>query len=183
MLVSVASFSLGLPGTLVLVGLLLPALLLVSLPRLAAVDQSAEAPPARVLASLRSDPIFAPLAPSAIERVADRTSIVDAPAGKVIAREGEVGDRYYRVLAGELEVRITDRVVRRLGVGDSFGEIALLYAVPRTATVAALSPVTLVAVEHGDFLTTVTGDSKSRAEAETVARRFLGEHKESELRE
>ena len=89
-------------------------------------------------------------------------------------REGEIGDRYYCVLEGDLEVHVHGRLVRTLGRGDSFGEIALLHAVPRTATVAARSAVTLVAVEGVDFLETVTRHPKSLVQANVGAQRFLG---------
>ncbi len=88
-------------------------------------------------------------------------------------REGEIGDRYYCVLEGDLEVVIDNRLVRVLGRGDSFGEIALLQAIPRTATVLARSPSTLVAVEGIDFLETVTRHPQSLEHAHAGTRHLL----------
>ncbi len=52
--------------------------------------------------------------------------------------------------------------------GDSFGEIALIRDVPRTATAAALSDVILYALEREDFLGAVTGHAPSAEAAERV---------------
>jgi CRP-like cAMP-binding protein len=64
-------------------------------------------------------------------------------------------------------------VTREVGPGDSFGEIALLRDVPRTATVRALMPVTLAVLARQDFLDAVTGHGESSALAEGVVRRHL----------
>ena len=72
-------------------------------------------------------------------------------------REGEVGDDYYAVVDGTLEVTIRGRHRREMGRGEGFGEIALLADVPRTATVAALTEGSLLVIERGAFRTAVTG--------------------------
>jgi len=173
LLVSGVSAALGARGALVAFGLLVPAVLALALRRLLAIDDAAVGPPAEVLASLRADPIFAPLAAPGIERLAARAAVVEVPVGEAVMREGEVGDRYYRVLAGALEVRIDGAFVRLLGPGDGFGEIALLRAIPRTATVTATSPARMVALDRATFLETVTGHPQSHARAATTASRLL----------
>ena len=58
-----------------------------------------------------------------------------------------------------------DGVVRptSMGHGTGFGEIALLHAVPRTATVTASTPGRLLVVGAGDFLAAVTGSADGHA--------------------
>jgi len=72
--------------------------------------------------------------------------------------KGEPGDAFYVVAAGRLSVT-TDAVrpPHELAADDSFGEIALLRSVPRTATVRTLEACRLLRVERDDFLAAVTG--------------------------
>jgi CRP-like cAMP-binding protein len=85
-----------------------------------------------------------------------------------MVREGDVGDRFYIVVEGEVEVSQYDRVVSELGPGGYFGEIALLRDVRRTATVTARTDVVLYALDRDDFLASVTGHPQSAEAAETV---------------
>ena len=76
--------------------------------------------------------------------------------GAVIIRQGEIGDRFYIIESGEVEIvqRDAEQKERRLGTrsaGDSFGEVALLQPVKRTATVRCLTPVDVLTFTRQDF--------------------------------
>ena len=58
--------------------------------------------------------------------------------------------------------------------GETFGEIALLRDVPRTATVTAIEDSTLLALERDDFIAAVTGHAPSREAADAVIGARLG---------
>jgi len=90
------------------------------------------------IALLRSLPLFAELPAPAIEGLAAALTPVHLPAGAVLIRQGDVGDAYYAIAAGELDVRQNGQFLRRCGRGEGVGEIALLRAIPRTATVTAM---------------------------------------------
>jgi CRP-like cAMP-binding protein len=116
--------------------------------------------------------MFDPLSMVAKEHVAGRLIPVDVPAGAVVIRKGEPGDRFYIVAEGKLE--IANGVRETAGPGDFFGEIALLRDVPRTATVRAAAPSKLYALERADFIEAVTGHPEVRAAGETVVAERLG---------
>jgi CRP-like cAMP-binding protein len=64
--------------------------------------------------------------------------------------------------------------VAHLSAGDSFGEIALLRDVPRTASVRALTDVGTFVLERDVFLEAVTGHALSREAADEVVATRLG---------
>ncbi len=68
--------------------------------------------------------------------------------GQVVVREGDPGEALYLIRKGQVEVstiREGKRIeLARLGPGACFGEVALLSGRPRTATVVALEPCTML---------------------------------------
>lgn len=156
----------GTNTTLLIVGLVLPALLLPAWPALRRVDASARIPPG--LGLLRVVPIFAPLPEPVLERLASSAVVVTVPAGNAVFAQGDRGDRFYVIESGRAEVMVDGGPPKVLGPDDFFGEIALLHDVPRTATVRAADELRLVAVERDDFIAAVTGHAPSLAAAESV---------------
>jgi hypothetical protein len=158
----------GARGGTVAVGLLVPVVALLVWPRLVAADTAATVPE-REIQLLRTVPLFAPLSAPVLERLAARLIPIAAAAGTSIVREGERGDRFYVVEMGEVVVTVGGREIEVHGPGGFFGEVALIRAVPRTATVTALSDVTLYALEREDFLEAVTGQPESAAAADAIS--------------
>jgi MFS family permease len=158
--------ALGLRTTLVIVGVLLPALLLPAWPTLRRVDARSRIP--KALDRLRSVAIFAPLPPPVLERLAASAVEVVLPAGEAVFSQGEHGDRFYVIESGRAEVSGDGAEPKTLGAGEFFGEIALLRDVPRTATVRAAGELRLYAIERDDFIAAVTGHAPSLAAAESV---------------
>jgi MFS family permease len=152
---------------LVVAGVLLPAVLVPLWPRLAAIDASARVPSAP-LELLRAIPLFAPLPPPVLERLAASAAKVTAPPGAAVVEQGAPGDLFYVVASGRAVVEIDGARSAELGPGDFFGEIALLHNVPRTATVRALDQLRLYALGRDVFVTAVTGHAQSREAAESV---------------
>ena len=89
--------------------------------------------------------------------------------------QGQVGESFYVIVAGEVEVRENGGVLRVLGDGDSFGEIALLRDVPRTANCVARTDAEIYMLGRDVFVAAVSGDVRSSVEAETVMTRRLDE--------
>jgi hypothetical protein len=135
------------------------------------VDGQADAPVVEVRA-LRRIPMFTALPGPALEGLARAAEAVVAPSGTVLVHEGERGDAYFAVVAGNVEVTMAGRHIRTMGRGEGFGEIALLADVARTATVTACGEVELLRLERRPFLLAVTGHDASRRTAWAVARGY-----------
>jgi MFS family permease len=130
----------------------------------------AEAPvPVVQIALLRSMPLFGELPAPALEGLAAALTPAEAPAGTVLIRQGEEGDAYYAIAAGQLDVFQDGRFVRRCGRGEGVGEIALLRAVPRTATVTAHTDTTVYQLAREPFLTAVLGHAATQRQAHGLA--------------
>ena len=155
----------------VAVGLVLPLLALAAYRRLAETDDAVA--PAPELELVEQVPMFGPLSVAAKERVAANLISLSPQAGDVVIRAGEVGDRFYIVGQGELEVS-AEGVEKRISHADYFGEIALLRDVPRTATVKALVDSRLYALQREDFLAAVTGHEAAHAAGHAVVEQRLG---------
>jgi hypothetical protein len=147
---------------------ILPLVALVSGRRLFALDAAAHVPIVEI-ALLRSLRIFRALPAPALEGLARSVEPVGLAVGDVLIREGEQGDCFYAIADGRLEVTIGGVPVATKVRGDGVGEIALLYNVPRTATVTAASPATVFALTRAAFLAAVAGHAPTAQAAIAVA--------------
>jgi CRP/FNR family transcriptional regulator, cyclic AMP receptor protein len=87
-------------------------------------------------------PLFKNLSRGELVQLAKLTEDLEVDDGKVLARESEIGHEFFVIVDGEVVVTKGSEEVRKLGPGDFFGEIALIWESPRrTATVAAAGPV------------------------------------------
>lgn len=146
----------GLRGALAALGLLLPALVALRWRALTRLE-AGTAVPEEAFRLLRSVPMFAPLPLGMIESLSQRLTPVAAGAGTAVVREGERGDYFYVIAAGEFDVSRGAGEFPSLAAGDVFGEIALLRDVPRTATVTARTDGRLYALDRDAFLSAVSG--------------------------
>ncbi len=80
-------------------------------------------------------------------------SLVNLPKGHAVCREGDKGDSFYLIYRGEVEVtkKGWERPVAKLGPGEFFGEMALLFGEPRSATVTALKEGQAFVLRQADF--------------------------------
>lgn len=165
---------LGPRGALIATGALLPTLSVLLWTRLRKLDGVGMAP-AEALDLLQATPLFRPLPGPVLEELAAKLVVVTTSAGEQVIREGDAGDRFYLVGSGEVEVSSAGQPVATLGLGEYFGEIALLRDVPRTATVRAKTDTRLYALERDEFLSAVTGHPESAEAADAVvASRLAG---------
>jgi putative peptide zinc metalloprotease protein len=125
-------------------------------------------------AALAALPFFRGLDPLELDRIAARLVTRRVPAGQTVVSEGDPGDRYYIVRDGQAQVSIAGEVIRSLGRGDSFGELALLYGHPRTATVTAKTDLVLAGLGREDFLRLVRGSREKIGEFRARTAHYVG---------
>jgi CRP-like cAMP-binding protein len=107
-------------------------------------------------AILRDIGLFGALPDDVLVRLAQTLNVVEVPAGATLFKEGEDGRSMYVVLRGEIEVtkrshRGTDARMALLGPGDWFGEMAIVDVQPRSASILALAPTSLLAITTNDL--------------------------------
>jgi hypothetical protein len=149
-----------------------PALLLIIGRELRGIDAHADVPVVEV-ALLRSLPIFAALGAPALEGLARASQPLEIGAGDCLIREGQVGDCYYAIVDGTLEVTQQSVPIRTVGRGEGVGEVALLAGVPRTATVTAKTPARLLRIESERFIEVVTQHPPSASVGDALVRERL----------
>jgi len=92
----------------------------------------------------------------ALEKLLSSTAVRTFAPAEVIVREGEPGRSLFLIENGTVEVHTTDPagrlvVLAELGPGDFFGEVAVLTGRPRTATILAREPVTVIEITREDL--------------------------------
>ena len=76
----------------------------------------------------------------------------DVPAGTVIFEAGTSGTEMFGVVAGEVEVRLPNGAVRKLGPDETFGEMAIIDSSPRSGTAVAVADTKLAVIDRPKFL-------------------------------
>jgi MFS family permease len=163
----------GIRGALALGGALLPAAALVVYPRLHRIDDHASVPEA-ALSAVAAVPLFEPLPPTSLEKLARAAASETVPAGAAVVTQGEFGNTFYVIVSGSFEVSSDGRLLRTLGPGDFFGEIALLRDVRRTATVSAATDSVVLAIRRMEFLSAVLGNLESARSVEEIVSSRVG---------
>ena len=164
--------TIGARAALVAVGLLAPVACVLFWWRATSVDRSVEVR-TEAIDLFRRVPMLRPLPVTAIEQLAQNADRSEVPAGVAVFEAGETGDSFYVVEEGQVEVLDGESVVRTMGPGEGFGEIALLGNTTRTMTVRAIEETRLLGISATDFLPAVTGISEARTAAEDTRSEHL----------
>jgi MFS family permease len=157
----------GVQTALVAIGLVCPVLAVAAWQRLRGLDRSVGALDIET-GLLQQVPMFSTLPLPAIEQLARGLEPVTVAEGRTVFKQGDIGDRYYLIESGEVDVVGDGRVVATLGPGEGFGEIALLRRTRRTAGVVATSELRLQALDSARFLPVVLGYTPSAQQAAAV---------------
>jgi len=157
----------GIRLALVLIGLLAPFAVLAAWRTLHALDDRVRVQDTDI-ALLQRVPMLRALPEATIEQLAAGLTRSSLPPGKLVFAEGDHGDDFYVIEQGEAEVVGDGQLIGTIGPGDGFGEIALLRACQRTASVRAVTSLTLCAVSRDGFVAAVAGYSRSMTAADEL---------------
>jgi predicted MFS family arabinose efflux permease len=128
----------------------------------------------REIELLRMVPFLSVIPAYELERLAKNAEWLDVSPDVDVIRQGDHGDRFYVIDSGRYEVTVDgQRRPDLVDRGQGFGEIALLYNIPRTATVTSRTEGRLLSLSGDDFLAAVTGNTDGRAIADEVTRAHL----------
>jgi putative ABC transport system ATP-binding protein len=100
---------------------------------------------------LNEFPIFRDLTPQVISQVADKMGLRRYESGADIIRQGEIGQEFFVIGRGEVEIIIDGRQVATLTQGAFFGEVSLIKQQPRNATVRARGDVVCFVLSKDEF--------------------------------
>jgi len=122
----------------------------------------------------RDLPMFADCSDAELAEIDRLTDEVHMEAGRVIMRQGDLGQEFAVIVSGTAQVVKDEVVVAELGPGDYFGEVALLEAIPRTASVIASSDLLLEVIDRRGFNTLLDDlPSLSRSMLKGMAHRLV----------
>ena len=108
-------------------------------------------PTVQAAMELRELPAFDQLELDELSEVLEHGSWRSLTPGEVVIEQGQVGDTFYALGSGKVDVLRDGELVGTLGPGEYFGEIALLLEVPRTASVVARTPGRVFELEREGF--------------------------------
>jgi CRP/FNR family cyclic AMP-dependent transcriptional regulator len=102
--------------------------------------------------ALKGAPLFEGLSRKELVQLARVCEGLVVVPGKVLCKEGQIGQEFFVIVEGKVQITRKGRPLATLNSGDFLGEIALVTELPRTATVTAESPVRLLVLTRRDFL-------------------------------
>jgi len=100
---------------------------------------------------LATVPLFAGASTKELRSIAKATVELTIEQGKEFVTQGNVGREAFVIVEGQAEVSRGARPIATLGPGDCVGELALLDHGPRTATVTATTPLTVLVLGSREF--------------------------------
>ena len=119
-----------------------------------------------------AQPLFSSLTPEEAQEFAPFCEVRHIEPGHPVFTQGGLAVAFFVIESGEAEAVADGETLRRMGPHDWFGEIAIVEHTPRTASVVATSPLTVIAMtafefrrlqaEHPDIAETITGKMEDR---------------------
>ena len=99
--------------------------------------------------------LFSACTSKELGRIASLVDEAEVPAGAVLTKEGATGREFFAVAEGKATAKIRGKKVASYAPGDIFGEMSLLDAGPRSATITADTPMQLYVLDARSFATLI----------------------------
>jgi CRP-like cAMP-binding protein len=110
-----------------------------------------------LLSCLRGIDLFASLSDEQLRKVLYFVKTVEFDEGETVFETGDTGDSFYLIFAGCVETRVSGwlkaKVLRRMGPGEFFGELALILGQPRSADIVCVEPTVCFVLDRADLQT------------------------------
>jgi uncharacterized protein YhbP (UPF0306 family) len=124
--------------------------------------------------------VFRGLPHQEVETLAAKLGTLRVEAGETIVRQGAPADKFFIIVEGEVEVvrEVAGQAatnIASLKQGQFFGEMAILRDSPRTATVRAVAPTTLLTMDRDAFRSLVAQSLATTEDFDRVIRKRLGD--------
>jgi CRP-like cAMP-binding protein len=100
---------------------------------------------------LQSIPLFSKCSKKEIKAIGALMTLSNVEAGYPLATEGEIGREFIVIEEGDAVVHRNGKEIGTLGAGNSFGELAMLVAGKRTASVTAQTDMSIWIAGPGEF--------------------------------
>jgi CRP-like cAMP-binding protein len=125
--------------------------------------------------------LFRHARPSELDPILQSLQAEEYPAGAVIIRQNDSGDRFYLIRSGRVRVRRTaddgiEAILGEMSTGEYFGEMALLSDAPRAATVEAIEPTGVWSLDKAAFQELLLGQFQLSGALSTEAERRSERH-------
>jgi CRP-like cAMP-binding protein len=124
------------------------------------------------IALLRRVPGLAGYADRQLAQLAPLVDEAELAAGTILMEEGKPGRQTFLIVDGQADVTLRGQYLERVGPGDFVGEMALLDANPRSATVTAVTPLRVLVMNPTSFASLISQPSVSRRLASDLAGRL-----------
>lgn len=100
---------------------------------------------------LKGVDLFETIAGEELSSIARITDQIDIAANDLVFKEGDEGDAMYLIVGGKVKVHSGEQVFAELGERQVFGEMSILDAEPRSASITAMTELTLLKIARDDF--------------------------------
>jgi len=115
-----------------------------------------------LLTCMSSNPLFTHLSPASMDTVVAAFFLATKSDGDIVMKQGTDGDNFYVIQEGSVKIIVNGNQVATKAAGASFGELALMYNAPRTATVVCDGRAKLWALDRASFQSIMRSTESSR---------------------